>query len=439
MNDTIRRLLTFDREHLWHPYTSMREPLPVYPVVSASGVRIKLADGRELIDGMSSWWAAIHGYNHPVLNRAVTDQLAKMSHVMFGGLTHEPAVELGRRLVSVTPKPLSKIFFADSGSVAVEAAIKMAMQYRQAMGEPNRNRLLTVRSGYHGDTLGAMSVCDPLTGMHTLFSEVLVSHYFAESPQCGFHDEWDETFIADLKEKLYANQDRITAVILEPVVQGAGGMKFYSPLYLRRLRELCDETQTLLISDEIATGFGRTGKLFAMNHADIVPDIVCLGKALTGGYMTLSAVMTTDAVADAISNGVPGNFMHGPTYMANPLACAVAAASIDLLLASDWELKIRHIESVLKEKLFPSVTLSSVADVRVLGGIGVVEMKEPVDVAVMQRHFVDAGVWVRPFGKHVYLMPPYIIDDRDLWTLCDAVVYVASLSNRLDSKTVSNH
>jgi adenosylmethionine-8-amino-7-oxononanoate aminotransferase len=426
VNDDAQQLLTFDREHIWHPYTSMRDPLPVYPVASANGVRIRLTDGRELIDGMSSWWAAIHGYNHPVLNRAATEQLAKMSHIMFGGLTHEPAVELGRRLIALTPEPLTKIFFADSGSVAVEAAIKMALQYQQAKGESNRDRLLTVRSGYHGDTFGAMAVCDPLTGMHSLFTGVLVPHFFAEAPQCRFKDEWNETFIADLKEKLYTHRNRIAAVILEPVVQGAGGMRFYSPLYLRRLRELCDETQTLLIFAEIATGFGRTGKMFAMHHADVTPDIVCFGKALTGGYMTLSAVMTTDSVAATISDGQPGNFMHGPTYMGNPLACAVASASIDLLLESDWEAKIKEIETVLKEMLAPASAFSGITDVRVLGAIGVLETKTPVDTAAMQRRFVDSGVWVRPFGNLVYLMPPYIIDRYDLLTLCETIVQIVA-------------
>ncbi len=426
MIDDPQQLLAYDREHLWHPYTSMRDPLPVYPVASASGVRIRLTDGRELVDGMSSWWAAIHGYNHPVINRAVTDQLAKMSHVMFGGLTHEPAVGLARRLIALTPEPLTKVFLADSGSVAVEVAIKMAMQYWQAAGQLNRNRLLTVRSGYHGDTFGAMAVCDPETGMHSLFTGVLAPHLFAETPACRFDDAWNETFIFDLKEKLYANRDRIAAVILEPVVQGAGGMHFYSPRYLRRLRELCDETHTLLIFDEIATGFGRTGKLFAMEHADVAPDIVCFGKALTGGTMTLSAVMTTDSVATTISGGNPGAFMHGPTFMGNPLACAAANASIDLLLESDWSSKVNNIEAILKETLAEASQFSGVADVRILGAIGVIETKTPVDMAAMQKRFVNSGVWVRPFGKLVYLMPPYIIGEHDLRTLCNAVVQVVA-------------
>jgi adenosylmethionine---8-amino-7-oxononanoate aminotransferase len=424
MNDTLNNLLKFDREHIWHPYASMKDPLPVYPVASANGVRIRLMDGRELVDGMSSWWAAIHGYNHPELNRAVHGQLKNMSHVMFGGLTHRPAMELAELLLSIAPEPLQKIFFCDSGSVAVEVAIKMAIQYWSALGSAKKQRLLTVRSGYHGDTFGAMAVCDPETGMHGIFQDILPKHLFAEMPMAGYAAQWDDRHIEKFKKILAENHESIAAIILEPIVQGAGGMRFYSPIYLKRVRELADEFNVLLILDEIATGFGRTGTMFACEQANIAPDIMCIGKALTGGYMSLAATLATEKVSDGISSGKAGAFMHGPTFMANPLACSVALANVRLLMASAWKEKISAIESQLKEGLSPCTGHPDVRDVRVLGAIGVVELKSPLNMAKIQKSLVDKGVWLRPFGKLLYTMPPYIIEKEDLAGITGAMTEV---------------
>jgi adenosylmethionine-8-amino-7-oxononanoate aminotransferase len=429
-----QRLLALDREHVWHPYGALPAALPALPVVAAQGVRLRLADGRELIDGMSSWWCAIHGYRHPALDDAVRAQLGQMAHVMFGGLTHEPAVLLAQRLVQLTPAGLERVFFADSGSVAVEVAIKLALQYQRAVGSPQRTRLLTVRGGYHGDTFAAMSVCDPVGGMHHLFADVLPSQVFADRPPDGFdapREERFELWARQVRALAAAHAGELAAVIVEPVVQGAGGMRFHSPACVALLREVCDEHGLLLIADEIATGFGRTGgALFACEHARVSPDVMCVGKALTGGYMTLAATLSTAAVAEAVSTGEGGGLMHGPTFMANPLACAVALASLQLLGAGygaqGWHGRVAAIERGLRAGLEPARQLPGVANVRVLGAIGVVQMQRPVDVATATRAAVERGVWLRPFRDLIYTMPPYVVGEEELATICAAVVVAAA-------------
>lgn len=421
---TTSQIFDIDQQHTWHPYSSLTQPIPAYQVVSAHGVRLKLSDDRELIDGMSSWWSAIHGYNNPILNKAIKDQVDIMSHVMFGGIIHEPAAQLVKTLVDITPDGLDKVFLCDSGSVGVEVALKMAIQYWYSQGHPKKSRILSLRSGYHGDTFGAMSVCDPDTGMHHLFNNTLPKQLFTESPRCGFYDDWDDCYISDIKQSLERHHHELAAVILEPILQGTGGMNFYSPQFLKCVRELCDKYDVLLIADEIATGFGRTGKLFACEWAGISPDILCVGKAITGGYMTLAATLCTEKISSGICNGEAGVFMHGPTFMGNPLACSVANASIELLVNTNWQVRITEIERQLKSGLAEAKTYDNVADVRVLGAIGVIEMRQAVDVARIQKQFVDQGIWIRPFGTRVYVMPPYIISTQDLATLIQGMLKV---------------
>jgi len=422
-----RDWLAFERAHVWHPYAPMFGADPVYSVASAEGVRLRLEDGRELIDGMASWWAVIHGYNHPRLNRALTDQMRRMSHVMFGGLTHRPAAALAARLIDLTPAPLQHVFFCDSGSVAVEVAIKMALQFWLAQGKPEKQRLLTIRHGYHGDTFGAMSVCDPVNGMHHLFAGMLPRHLFAEAPTAQADADRDEAQIQDFQRLIEVHAGEIAAVILEPIVQGAGGMRIYCPEFLRRVRGLCDAHDVLLIADEIATGFGRTGRMFACEHADIAPDILCLGKALTGGVMSMAATLATESVCRGIQADGSGVLMHGPTFMANPLACAAANASIDLLCETNWRQRVLGIEKQLRNELAPCASLPQVADVRAIGAIGVIEMRQPVDVPAVQAALVSRGVWLRPFGRLLYTMPPYIIETDELQRLTSAMCDVAGM------------
>ena len=418
--------IKFDEQHIWHPYTSMKTPLPSYPVQSADGVRIKLESGQELIDGMSSWWSVIHGYNHPVINQAITDQLSKMSHVMFGGLTHNPAIELCKKLVEITPVGLEKVFLADSGSVSVEVALKMAIQCQLGRGYTNRNKFVTIKHGYHGDTFGAMAVCDPVNSMHSLYSDILPKNYFIEAPKSKPDQDFDHKELDELKMLLQQDSDNIAALILEPVVQGAGGMRFYHPEFISAAKSICEQYKILFIADEIATGFGRTGKMFACEHAQITPDIMCLGKAITGGYMTLAATLCTEQVALDISQCDAGVLMHGPTFMANPLACAAANASLDLLRTGDWFEQVKHIEAGLKQGLQPCEELDCVTEVRVFGAIGVIEMKQAVNVAEIQKQFIQHDLWIRPFGKLVYVMPQYIISTQDLALLISGIVKTLS-------------
>ncbi|HFQ5078008.1 TPA: adenosylmethionine--8-amino-7-oxononanoate transaminase [Vibrio vulnificus] len=412
--------LAFDRQHIWHPYTSTLTPLTCYPVNSASGVYIKLEDGTTLIDGMSSWWSTIHGYNHPHLNQAAHRQIDQVSHVMFGGITHQPAISLCKKLLSLVPNNLEHVFLADSGSVAVEVSLKMALQYWHAKGE-HRPKFLTLQHGYHGDTFAAMSVTDPDNSMHSLYKGFLPEHIFAKSPTGGFWDEWKKEDLTDFAQEIEQHHQELAAVILEPIVQGAGGMRIYHPEFLKGVRALCDKYDLLLIADEIATGFGRTGKLFACEHADIQPDILCVGKALTGGYMTLSATLTSKHVADTVCGGEAGCFMHGPTFMGNPLACAVATASLELIEQGQWQQQTKQIESLFSELLPKLEEHDLVKNTRWLGAIGVVETHRPVKMETIQALFVEQGVWIRPFGRLIYMMPPFISEPTHIEQLVNAI------------------
>lgn len=426
-----KQSLNFDADHIWHPYTNLKHPTPVFGVESAEGVYLNLSNGQRVVDGMSSWWSTIHGYNHPVLNKAIESQLQKMSHVMFGGLTHQPAIDLTKKLIDITAPELDCVFLADSGSVSVEVALKMAIQYWfcKAKGgscsNSQKNKFLTIRNGYHGDTFGAMSVCDPENGMHSMFKGVLPEHIFVSAPTCIDDDDWNDSNIEEFSLSIQQNHESIAAVILEPIVQGAGGMRFYCSEYLRQIRQLCDQYDVLLILDEIATGFGRSGTLFAYEQAQICPDILCVGKALTGGYMSLAATICKRKIADTISEFEGGQLMHGPTFMANPLACAVANASLDLLIESDWKNNVQRIENQLALELMPCKELSSVYDVRVKGAIGVIELNEPVDMHKVQPRIVELGVWIRPFGTLLYIMPPFIIKEEELSLLTVAMAQIA--------------
>ncbi|ODR87513.1 adenosylmethionine--8-amino-7-oxononanoate transaminase [Shewanella xiamenensis] len=429
----MRNLLDFDFDsaHIWHPYTSMTRALPVFGVHSAQGCELELVDGRKLIDGTSSWWACVHGYGHPAILTAMEQQLHQLSHVMFGGITHEPAIELCKKLLAMTCEPLTKVFLCDSGSIAVEVAIKMALQYWQGQDLPltqkaQKQRILTVKKGYHGDTFAAMSVCDPEGGMHTMFGEAVTKQCFVDAPQTPFGESLHQDDLAPMQRILREQHQDIAAVIIEPIMQGAGGMRFYSSEYLRGLRALCDEYNVLLILDEIATGFGRTGKLFAYEHADITPDILCLGKALTGGYISLAATLCTDNVAQGISQSPAGVFMHGPTFMGNPLACAAACASLDLINQQEWPAQVAAIEQQMQRELADAIDIPSVKAVRVLGAVGVLEMHQAVNTAALQQQFVDLGVWVRPFANLIYIMPPYVISSAQLSQLTQAMKQVAA-------------